>query len=534
MKKITTLIFLYGFLGAGIVPLSTVAQNKFQIEYSPGVAAPFVIDTLENGYLVAGCTNTLTAGGIDGFVMKISFSGIPLWSKVYGGIKDDQFFSVQRTRNDHFILSGSTKSFVDLPSDSGNIYLVEIDTLGSVIRSRSFGTDNLDIAYSVKETADKGFVIAGTTDSVGHISAYLIKTDSMLNTQWSHIYRNGSYDINVARSVIQTSDGGYAFTGYSTLSNTSAYNDMFIVRTDSTGSVVSSTHYSFNDSANYSNRGAFGYDIIQNSAGNLVVVGGVGGYYLTAFSNIYMWLLLEVDANGNTVYSKDFALNTGDCRALSVRQTPDGGYILGGYMGNYYLAMIKSNPSIIKQWCYYYALSYNPTARGYCARYTSDGGFILSGSLISGTSSRIVKTNLNGISGCAEAVPVGPGGTSYNISLTSLTVPWSVSNKIDTAAALTISNNTTVSVNSVCSNVGISESDVTDLFKIYPNPGNRILTLTGYKTESVTISNSLGEIILEKYLLDKIESRTDLDISALAPGIYFIKVGNDVRKFMKE
>ena len=57
---------------------------------------------------------------------------------------------------------------------------------------------------------------------------------------------------------------------------------MFIVKTDSAGAVSFAQHYFFTDSVNYSQRGVFGYDIIQNSAGNIVVAGGVGGYYLTA------------------------------------------------------------------------------------------------------------------------------------------------------------------------------------------------------------------------------------------------------------
>jgi hypothetical protein len=132
------------------------------------------------------------------------------------------------------------------------------------------------------------------------------------------------------------------------------------------------------------NRGAFGYDIIQNSAGHLVAVGGAGGYYLAASSNIYMWLLLESDTNGNLVYSKAFGLNTGDCRAQSVREIPGGGYILGGYMGNYYLAMIKANAAIATQWCYHYDFSYLPIAKAYCVRNTSDSGFIAAGSLLTG------------------------------------------------------------------------------------------------------------------------------------------------------
>ena len=67
-KTIITFFFI-----ASIYISATNAQDMFQKEYSPGAAAPLVIDTLPDGYLVAGNANSLTAGGLDGFVMKINF-----------------------------------------------------------------------------------------------------------------------------------------------------------------------------------------------------------------------------------------------------------------------------------------------------------------------------------------------------------------------------------------------------------------------------------------------------------------------------
>src|SRR5438105_10912864 len=100
----TTFLFLsvYLFLSGIIQPFISQAQNTFQKEYSPGSAAPFIIDTLPDGYLVAGSVATPAAGGLNGFIMKINFSGTHLWSKLYGGIKDDQFISMNRTHDGNF------------------------------------------------------------------------------------------------------------------------------------------------------------------------------------------------------------------------------------------------------------------------------------------------------------------------------------------------------------------------------------------------------------------------------------------------
>jgi hypothetical protein len=228
----------------------------FQKEYSTGNPSPVVIDTMERGYLAAGSSNSLTAGGLDGLVMKLTLAGNLEWGKNYGGSQDDRFYSMQRLHNGNYILAGVTRSFVNFPSDSSNMYVVEIDTSGTVIHSRSIGTSHADTAYAVKETLDHGFILAGTLDSAGHRYACLIKTDSLLSIQWSRIYANNTYDLNTARAVVQTSDGGFGLTGYSASSSAPLSNNMFLVKTDSSGNPTPAKHYFFTDSVLYSKPGS--------------------------------------------------------------------------------------------------------------------------------------------------------------------------------------------------------------------------------------------------------------------------------------
>jgi hypothetical protein len=517
----------------GVIPFPLAAQQIFQMEYTHGTAAPFVIETVSDGYLVAGGTEKATAGGLDGFLMKIDASGSHVWSRAFGGVKDDRFFSIRRLRNGNFILSGITKSFVSAPSDSANIYLVEIDSKGSVIRSSSIGTGHYDISYSVKETADNGLVIAGATDSSGFSNAYLVKLDSQRSTVWAKVFRGSANDSRAAKGVVQTSDGGFAFTCYFTRTSAPADTNLFIVQVDSAGNLVHSKEYSFTDSVNYAQRGAFGYDIVQNSFGHLVVVGAVGGFYTAAFSNIYSWLLIEVNSAGALINSKCFSLNTGDSRALSVQQTPDGSYILGGYMGNYYLTMIKANSFLITQWCYFYALAFNPKAKGYCVRNTQDGGYILSGSLIPGTAIRVVKTLSDGISGCVQATP-GFSGTSGYISLKVSNLPWVTTESGSAQTIPTMTNQADVSSSVICSNVGVREFSDERCLIVYPNPVSTVLTLVPGDVQIVTITNSLGEIVIQNDVAGRPAEKVEMDISTLAPGVYFARARHRIQKFVKE
>jgi hypothetical protein len=529
MKKSISFVHLLILVATGI-PFYGMGQQKFQNEYHPGIKGASEMAILTDGYLVAGSTDTLTAGGLDGLVMKIASDGTHAWSKVYGGAMDDEISSIHKTQKGTFILAGTTKSFLGSPPDASNIFLVEIDSSGSVIRSVSLGFGANDMAYDVKETNDYGFILAGSTD----FGACLVKLDSSMNIQWSHKYINPGYITSIARAVIQTSEGGYAFTGYSTMSVPATETRMFITKTDSTGAVETSIHYSFTDSLNYSQRAAFGYDIIQNSNGNLVVAGGIGGYYNTAGFFPYMPMLAETSLSGMVVRSKSFFLNSGDCRFQSVKQTSNDGYILGGYMGNYYLMMTHTDTEMTTEWCYHYDEMYNPLAIGYCALQTSDGGFILSGSLFGGSTSRIVKTDSDGISGCAEAAPLGGGGISSDLALGSITSNWTVISGANAGPAPAMTNGIYCEENVICSNVGMQDRLKTDPLKIYPNPVTTLLTIFTLESGNIYVMNLPGEILMEKRIASEPVGRIDLDVSGLPNGLYFIKVGATVQKFIKK
>ena len=528
-----TIIKLLFFFFAFSISSQIEAQVKFQKEYSIGINQPCVIDTLIDGYLIAGSTIENSAGGLDGFVMKVDFEGNKIWSKVYGGVNDDQFISMRRMQNGNFILAGYTKSFIKSSSDPGNIYLVVIDISGNVIKSNSIGsTNNKDIAYCIKETTDKGFIIAGTIESLEIVNTYLIKVDSSLNVEWSQEYSNASYNFNSVKAVVQTQDGGYAFTGYSHNTQIPDNNALFIVKADAFGVPVNSKHFNFNETLEFSTFNAYANDIIINKAGNIVVVGSVGGVHIGAQQEIYKTLFLELKNNFQIVNSKAYVINSGICGIRSVQQTPDGGYIIGGHMGNYYLLMFKTDASTKTQWAYYYAENYNPKGIAYSVKNTNDGGYILSGSLISGNI-RIVKTPPNGLSGCSESVPVGPGVISKDITLGTNIVPWTVYNNIDSTLAVTSSNDIEISIVDVCNITDVKEPDKSSLI-IYPNPCTNSLIVEVNHINEISIFNYLGELVqshkLNKYNNDKI----DLDISMLLPGFYFLRAGEGVVKFIKE
>jgi len=133
------------------------------------------------------------------------------WTRTYGGSSYDWGQSVQQTSDGGFVVAGYTSSF---GAGGYDAYLIRTDANGDTLWTRTYGGSGHDYGYSVQQTADSGFVVAGYTYSFGAGSrdVYLIRTDATGDTLWTRTY--GGEDEDIGRSVQQTSDGGFVVAGY--------------------------------------------------------------------------------------------------------------------------------------------------------------------------------------------------------------------------------------------------------------------------------------------------------------------------------
>jgi uncharacterized delta-60 repeat protein len=278
-----------------------------------------VQQTSDGGYIVAGETNSFGAGYDDIFLFKTDASGNLQWAKTYGGTDDDKAYSVQQTSDGGYIVAGTTWSF---GAGSLDIFLIKTDANGNIIWAKTYGGTNYDDAYSVQQTSDGGYIVAGYTGSFGAGSGdiFLIKTDASGNVQWAKTY--GGTDWEEAHSVQQTSDGGYIVAGRTYSFGAGNY-DIFLIKTDANGNIQWAKTYGGID-------GERAYSVQQTSDGGYIV-GGYTGSFGAGSADIF---LIKTDANGNIIWAKTYG-GTGDERAYSVQQTSDGGYIVGGYTGSF-------------------------------------------------------------------------------------------------------------------------------------------------------------------------------------------------------
>ncbi len=143
-----------------------------------------VQETRDGGYIIAGSTRSYGAGLWDVYLVKVDPEGNEMWSSTFGGANDDRGWSVQETSDGGYIIAGETNSSGAGGSD---VYIVKVDPQGGETWSSTFGGPEDDVGYSIQETRDGGYIVAGFTYSfgAGGTDVYLVKVDSQGREEWN-------------------------------------------------------------------------------------------------------------------------------------------------------------------------------------------------------------------------------------------------------------------------------------------------------------------------------------------------------------
>ena len=318
------------------------------------------------------------------------------WNGTFGGTQPDDANSVQQTSDGGFILAGTTTSYGTPVCD---FWLIKTDANGKEQWNRTFGEKWEpvmvgDIAYSVVQTSDGGYMLAGSTTSYGSGSsdAWLIKVDTNGNEQWNKTFGGGSRDD--AYSVSQTSDGGYIMVGC--IRSYDPYGDAWLIKTDANGNKQWSK--TFGDK--YEDVAYSGHQTID---GGYILIGKTGSYGVGYFD---AWLI-KTDANGKEQWNRTFGGTEENCAyadtACAGHQTRDGGYILAGKTGSYGAGyfdawLIKTDADGKEQWNQTFGGIRDDYVRS--VQQTSDGGYILAGKIgpymPGAIGARLIKTDADG------------------------------------------------------------------------------------------------------------------------------------------
>jgi len=290
-------------------------------------------------------------GNYDSWIVKLDETGNIQWQRCLGGSSSDYAQSIQQTNDGGYIVAGyTTSNDGDVSGNHGSCdyWIVKLNSSGNIVWQKCLGGSKSDCAQSIQQTNDGGYIVAGyTTSNNGDVSGnhhynykdyWIVKLDGLLNIQWQKCL--GGSDDDEAYSIQQTFDGGYIIAGFTESNdgdvsgNHAKYkNDYWVVKLNETGNIQwqKCLGGSEND---------YAQGIQQTNDGGYIVAGQTSSNDGDVFGNHggYDYWIVKLDETGNIQWHKCLGGSSGDC-AQSIQQTSDGGYIVAGYTS--YVSQIR-------------------------------------------------------------------------------------------------------------------------------------------------------------------------------------------------
>ncbi|QBA65461.1 hypothetical protein [Muriicola soli] len=313
-----------------------------------------VISTSDGGYAIFGYTNS-TDGDLDSkttnvndyWLVRLDADGILLWSRTYGGSKDDRGQAVIETSDGGFAITGYAMSDDgDASNNEGfhDNWILKLDTQGNVEWEQSFGFSGHDHSYDLVESEGGALFFTGFLDiTSARADGYTEKSYTLtrhgvgefwgtqLNNEGELEWREyfGGTNNDRAHAVVNAHEGGYVMAGFSEsddfdISDPNGSYDFWVVKIDAEGQMVWEQSY-----------GGSGIDIAQDIAktedGGYIITGSTistDGDVAVSHGESEIWVV-KIDAQGNMLWERTYGGSSFEA-AESIRPTADGGFVIAG------------------------------------------------------------------------------------------------------------------------------------------------------------------------------------------------------------
>jgi hypothetical protein len=498
----------------------------------------YFIQTRDSGFMMAGYSASDSSGdktegswgSYDYWIVKTDSAANKLWDKRFGGSGYDALYCFQQTKDNGYILGGTSTSGVGGDKTqacwgSYDYWIVKTDSVGNKQWDKRFGGTNEDVCYSLQQTTDGGYILGGWSNSDssgdktqscwGSYDYWIVKIDSLGSKQWDK--RFGGNSMELLAGVRQLNDGGFIFGGISgsgisgdkTQACQGSY-DYWIVKTDSVGNKEWDKRFG-GGSADY-------MDCLQlTNDGGFIIGGwstsGISGDKSEAGCGAIAthgdcWIV-KIDSLGNKLWDKDYGGGSFEEATFNIINTNDNGLMISARsfsdsscdksqnnLGNEQSWFVKLDSLGNKKWDKtVFTLTQQDAIDAYAIQ-TFDGCYLFGNS------------TSRGIGG--EKTQPSRGGHDY----------WIIK--------FCDSTRTTTGIQSAINNPQSAIS-------IYPNPANDYVIINyRFKAgDEIRLTDMLGKILFTE-TITTLTSDFRLLTSNLSPGIYFLKAGNRVSKFVKE
>jgi hypothetical protein len=504
-------------LGVILFQLNCFSQPAIQWQKTLGGSSDDygfnIQQTADEGYIVAGVTYstdsdvTANQGEADYWIVKMSATGTIQWQKTFGGSAEDYAFSIQQTADGGYIVAGLTNSTDgDITVNHGDYdcWIVKLNATGTIQWQKTFGGSLEDVALSVQQTTDGGYIVAGYTKSTdgdvtvnhGGFDYWIIKLNATGTIQWQKTLGGAGQDH--ATCIQQTADGGYIVAGSSNsydgdvAENLGSY-DFWVVKLDATGTIQwkKSLGGTYSDEAQSIQQTADGGYIVAGNTDS--ADGDVSGYH-----GSYDYWVVKLNATGTIQWQKTLGGSSDDV-ATCVQQTTDGGYIVAGWTYSTDGDVIRNN------WDYYYvgydywivklsatgtiqwqtALGGSGDDDAFSIQETADGGYIVAG-MSNSTDANFFENN---------------GSYDY----------WIVKLETDPLSTSSFQQEHIV---------------------IYPNPAKSTLNLQF--PDDVVIDKIIIIDLTGKIIIEQTKNTAQVNTEGLASGMYLIQAISGEKKWQSE
>jgi len=429
-----------------------------------------IIKTRDGGYMLAGTTysdNNQPYGNT--FLVKLDSVANVQWKKNYGYTGQDDPYAIIQTKDGGYVIGCLSNSF---GSGGYEMMAFKIDSTGSsplfITLIGGIGNDNI---CSMIETADSSIVVAASSNSwstnmIADYEFILYKLSKNGTLKWIKKINRGSGN-SICNSLLQTNDGGFIMAGWNDGAFGMGQQDMFVVKTDSLGTVQWMKSY-----GGFS--GDFANKIIKTNGGYLIT-----GYTKSTVSTNEDVFLFKIDYNGDFKWFKRYGGNAMEM-ANDLCSTPDGSNLIVGLTKSF-----GTNP----QEMYF------------------------------------IKTDSLGMSPCNTFID-SIGTNPPIVIVNQLLNPIPDYNKGLFFLPLNLSISTTGSMSTICSSlVGTNDIEKNNsTITIYPNPSSDFVKVSDYKNtiNSIVVYNSLGQIVFQSENNKTLE--INIDVSDWNNGCYFLRI----------
>ncbi len=311
MKTFFQIVFLFLSLGA-YAQIDTVGHMQLFGGGSNDVAEE-ISATSDGGFMLVGSTSSSSWGNTDAYLIKVDSNCNHQWSKAIGGANNDWGYSVKQTFDKGYIVALSTNSYGKGGYDA---CLMKRDSLGNFEWTKTYGGNDWDFAYSVVQTYDSGYVFCGETysNSAGFSDVYIVKTNNAGDTVWTKTM--GGTLVDKGNAIIETSDSNLVVAAMRNTSTDST--QIYLIKLKNDGTLLWDSLYgdSLYETA---------HCVLEASNGDYVV----GGSSTSLGSDLSNYIL-RTDNNGNTIFGKYYNSN-GEEEIYSIIEDPYSNLVCAGY-----------------------------------------------------------------------------------------------------------------------------------------------------------------------------------------------------------